>query len=140
MKIAMLFLSFFMFHAAHAKTHSLDEIDQVISVLDLSQDSIMEFATGMHPNSAIACQEGSSLPFHFLFRYKICSAFCNPNLILKIEKPFYLRIAGKKMYISFDLIHWENAKRFFSGQPIPKATISPDKSSILIETTILNDD
>jgi hypothetical protein len=99
-----------------AKEKSFPAIQQIVNLVELDSDFINEFVIGMHPDIAISCKEGTTLPLGFLHTWGLVSLKCAPDLAVTIERPFYLRVVGSKPYISQDLVIWEKANKAFEGK------------------------
>ncbi|MBF8262902.1 MAG: hypothetical protein HW387_567 [Parachlamydiales bacterium] len=116
-----------------AKDLSFPMIRQTIALTELDPAFINEFISGMHPDIAVECNEGTVLPLGFMQSWGLFSLKCAPNLTVKVEQPCYFRCSGKKVYISQDLVTWEKARKIFSGKSDFKVKIDA-KSGILIES------
>lgn len=122
-----------------AKTKTLPEVRQVISLTDVTPEMSKELLSGMHPDIAIECKEGTSLPLQFLTKYGFFSLKWNPQLTLKVDRPCYLRTIKRRAYLSLDLVNWDKPRNFFKGKANTDVKISNDKSHILIETDLAQD-
>ena len=113
-------------------------IQQVIPLTELSSEQIQELVLGQHPDIAVECSAGTSLPFRFLFNFKFFSASLDPNLTVKVDESFYLRFNGKKVYVSTDLINWSNLSSYIGGPTTTNLKIGDD-ARLLVETNLLQD-
>jgi len=118
-----------------AKDKSFPEVSRVVPMTELDAVFIKEVASGAHPDIAIECKEGTTLPIGFLHNWGLFSLKCMPNLTITVEMPCYLRCVGKKAYMSQDLISWEKADRFFSGKC--DADVKIDETGVLVETRLV---
>lgn len=123
-----------LFTSIEAKAKTYPAIDKVIPAMDLSAEEIQGLIVGLYPNIAIELKEGSSVPLHFLLKHKFFSIQCDPNLSVKITTPCFLRVVGKKVLLSLDLIDWISPTNFFEGTFVPNIRVSGDKSHVLMET------
>lgn len=114
----------------------LPELERVITKSDLDAQLMSELIAGMHPTIALECKEGNAHPVQFLCKMGIFSAKWDPNLLLRVEKPFYLRFIRGKVYMSFDLVQWDKAKRFFQGNFISHFQLDP-QSTLQIEAELV---
>jgi hypothetical protein len=114
---------------------TLPEIREVIPFTELTVEKVKELIDGKYKDTAILCEEGTELPLKFLFKYGLFSVKHTPELTVKIERTCYIRrYLKKKVYMSYDLVHWENAEKFFKSEPNYNVGVSNDRSHILIET------
>lgn len=116
----------------------MTEVTEVIALNELSSDLLEELLNGERPDLVIECKEGASLPIRFFHHLGFASVKCSPNLTVKLEKSCYLRIDGKKAYMSNDLATWEKASRFmhdYLGKTKLKLKIGEEDSSLTIETS-----
>lgn len=125
---------------SEAKTKIFPEVEQVVSAIDLTPVEIQGLIEGMPSNIAIEFKEGNAIPLRFLFNYRIFSMKCDPNLSIKIHSTTYLRSIGRKLYMSTDLVNWNKAKDFFQGRWVPNVKISPDRSHVLVESSLVSND
>ncbi len=135
--IGFLAASMLVFAPAFAKTKDLSETKRVISWTELSSGMIKELAVGLHPDVAIECTEGTTLPIQLLSHYNFFSLKLNPNLTITIDKSCYLRVINRKLYISQDLVHWEKAKKYFHGRMNADVQIGDEQSGVLVETALV---
>lgn len=131
------FLAAIVLFASTMEAKELSPIQATVRLTDLTPDMVKELMAGLYPDIAIECNEGNALPVKLLYNFHFLSMKFEPNLTIKVEKPFYLRLAGSKVYMSTDLVYWENAKNILDGGIDMNIGISPDKSHVLIETTLL---
>jgi hypothetical protein len=117
-----------------AKEKSFPAVQQVVNLIDLSSDFINEFVIGLHPDIAISCTQGTTLPLSFLHSWGLLSLKCAPDLAVTIERPFYLRVVGSKPYISQDLVIWEKAEKAFEGKQDVNVKIDA-QSGISVESS-----
>jgi hypothetical protein len=122
-----------MFSPLVAKDKPLVEISQIIPLTGLEINFIREFVSGMHPDVAIECREGTTLPISIFYNLGLFSLDYVPNMTVKVEKACYIRCVGKKAYFSQDLVKWSRADKFFKGNCNASIKID-EKTGILIET------
>jgi hypothetical protein len=103
------------------------------ALTELDASFIKELALGMHPDVAVECKKGTTLPLRFFHNWGLFSLKCAPNLTVKVEEPCYLRCVRKKLYISQDLVTWEKADKFFNGKCDANVNID-EQSGILVES------
>lgn len=103
------------FASAHAKEDKFAEVQKIITIEDLTPETTKEFCLGMHPDTVIEFKEGSSLPLNFLLKNEIVSLKVNPQIGINVETTCYVRVIGKKAYMSTDMETWERPNAFFSG-------------------------
>lgn len=99
--------------APKTQTHN-----QVICLLDLSEQVIHDFAYGHRRDVVVMCPEGSSLPFNLTLKgeFLAVESALKP-LQLNIRKTCYVRCEEKEHFLfSTDLQTWKDFSEFFTGE------------------------
>jgi len=130
--IAMLFFS-----PVFGKEKVLPETTQVIALTQLDTALLNELLKGDHPEIAVECKEGTTIPVQFLQNTGLFGVELAPNLTIKVQKTCYLRVIKKSGYVSFDLVGWESAKHFFSGKSKVNLKINMENQSLLVESELV---
>ncbi len=121
----------------NCKEREFPDIRNVITAQDVTPDLTKELAVGLHPDLAVRCDEGTSLPIQFLYRAGFFSAQFNPHFTLRVEKTVYLRFTKGKVFVSEDMIYWEKLSDLLDGAPNFNVGVSPDKTHISVEVEFI---
>lgn len=136
-RITLYFLaSMLVFSQVFAKTKTLPPPGHVVPFTSVDTQLINELIAGIHPDLVIECREGTELPISYLHNNVFFSAFCSPNLSIKVEKTCYLRFVKKKVYMSDNLTEWNKPSKYLEGRYTAAMKIDQD-SGILVETKVV---
>ncbi len=93
--------------------------NQIISLSDLNDRVIQDFANGKMSDLILECPEGASLPFKLALKGQFLaleSAATTP-LYLKALKTCYVRCEARETFLfSTDLQTWKGFSEFFTGE------------------------
>lgn len=112
-----------------------DPVEKIIPITELSKaDMAQAFFGGGVQNIAVECKEGMELPLKYFGNFGPFSVKFLPNLSIKVEKTCYIRMGGRKAYISYDLENWQSLSRTIEGMPM--ADIKINEEEIVINTSM----
>lgn len=114
----------------------LQGMGDVIPVTEMTPELFDAWLKGDRSDLTVACEEGTALPFRFLLRYRDFSLDLAPNLVFKVARQSYFRIAAHKLYVSYDLQNWEKFSPPAGVQSATKVFFSPDKSEVIVDTLL----
>ena len=126
-----------LFIATTLTAKELPEVKVIIPIIDVTIEKSEELFNGRCPDVAILCEEGTKLPVKFLGSYGLFSVKYVPNLTIQVDKTFYLRYVGNKVYVSDDLIHW--SKNPLKGTQLDASIgVNQDRSGLTMESRLLD--
>ncbi|NGX26147.1 MAG: hypothetical protein K940chlam6_00059 [Chlamydiae bacterium] len=136
-KALYILIAILFFSPVFGKEKVLPETTEVIALTQLDTTLLNELLDGAHPDIAVECKEGTTIPVQFLQNTGLFGVELAPNLTIKVQKTCYLRVIKKSGYVSFDLDSWESAKHFFSGKPKVNLKINMENQSLLVESDLI---
>ena len=112
------------------------DVTNIISLKDANQEVMKSLFEGTHHDIAIECEKGTTIPVKYLGNFKFLSLNCDPNLSIKLQETSYLRFIKGKVYMSYDLKNWEDARKFFKKSKVTVG-VNELKSHILVESNAI---
>ena len=134
-KVGLILISMMLVSQGFARTNTLPEPRQVISLQGLDAQMIREIVQGEHPDLAVKCEEGNAIPLEFLHKFSFFSMKLNPNFSIKVDQSCYFRFCNKKVYMSYDLNRWEKPNTF-DGKFSVDVKQNENKTGLVLETTL----
>ena len=131
MIVSFLLTALLLAGTVHAK--QLPEVNRIIEIGELTEEVSKVLITGAQPDTALKFPEGASIPLHFLFNYSVAAIAYDPAVSIQVKETCYLRIVGKKAYMSTDLIDWKRPNKFFDGRLDGSAGANPHKLGLTVE-------
>jgi hypothetical protein len=92
---------------------------QVVSLADLNDEMIQEFAEGKRGDVVVQCKEGMRLPFQMRMdgEFLSLSGADEAPLYLTVMKTCYVRCSARETFLfSSDLLTWGKFSEFFTGE------------------------
>ncbi len=125
--------------AAHAGGGKVfNDVPRIVSCSEISYEQIEQLTKSKDWDFVIEFKEGTVVPLRFLVRNPFFSAALDPNLVFKVEKTCYLRVAHRKAYMSEDLVNWEKPEDFLGREPAVNIQLIPnaDKGGFTLQATL----
>lgn len=129
----LMILSLMLVTQGFAKT--LPDVRNVITLQELTTGDVQELIQGLHPEVAIKCEEGSTIPLEFVSKFPFFSAKFTPNVSVQVDKLCYFRFCKKKVYMSYDLKSWERPESC-DGAPKVEFKFNDKKPGLIVEATL----
>lgn len=109
-----------LFAAQNCTTPTANECacTQMISLLDMCEDTTLEFSKGKLCDTVIVCPEGALIPLRLNLKGSLIAlqGDCTP-LHIKLLKTCYVRCETENQFLfSSDLQHWKSPSEFFHGE------------------------
>ena len=133
MKMIASFLITTLFFVGTVQAKQLSEVTSIIEIGELTEDVSKALILGTLPDTALKFPEGASIPLHFLFNYSVAAIAYDPAVSIKVKETCYLRVVGKKAYMSTDLANWKRPNKFFDGKLDGSAGVNPQKLGLTVE-------
>ncbi len=89
---------------------------QVVKLGEMSQESLMEYFSGINGNVVLECSEGMNLPFNLnLYGDFLRIESEEYKDSIRVLKTCYMRFVDNNFIFSLDLQSWHEFSEFFSG-------------------------